>query len=90
MRLSVKAAMFSAGVLWGGCMLLLGILNLLAPPYGSDFLHLIESVYPGYHAAGTLGDALVGAGYGLVDGAVAGLVLAWLYNAIADRTAGRP
>ena len=86
MRLSTRAAMLSAGVLWGGCMLCLGLLNLMAPPYGSDFLHLIASIYPGYHPSGTLSDALVGAVYGLADGAVGGLLLAWMYNIFVGRT----
>ena len=80
--------MLSAGLLWGGCVLFLGILNAVSPPYGSEVLHAIGSVYPGYHASGTFADALVGAGYALVDGAVGGLALAWLYNAFVGRRAG--
>jgi len=80
--------MISAGLLWGGCILLLGILNSVVPPFGSSILQAISSVYPGYHASGAIGDVLVGAVYAAVDGAIAGLVLAWLYNAFAGRSAG--
>ena len=87
MRFSPKVLALTAGVLWGGCMLLTGLMNLVLPSYGEHFLLTMSSVYPGYHATRTLGDVLVGTGYGLVDGAVAGLLFAWLYNFIAGKLA---
>jgi len=66
-------------------MLLTGILNLLLPPYGEHFLLTMSSVYPGYHVYRTLPDLLVGTTYGLVDGAVAGLIFGWLYNVFAHQ-----
>ncbi len=83
MRLSIKGMALATGLLWGGCMLLMGLINLVAPAYGSTFLQAMSSVYPGFHFSRSLGDVLVGGGYGLVDGAVAGLVFAWLYNLCA-------
>lgn len=81
MRLSVKALAITGALLWGGYgMFLTGILNLIAPPFGEHFLLTMSSVYPGYHATRTLGDVLVGTGYGMVDGAVCGLLFGWLYN----------
>ncbi|MBI4464674.1 MAG: hypothetical protein HY647_08215 [Acidobacteria bacterium] len=68
-------------------MLLPGLLNLVLPTYGEHFLMTMSSVYPGYHATRTLGDVLIGTGYGLVDGAVGGFLFAWLYNFIAGKTA---
>lgn len=86
MRLSVKALAFSAALLWAGALLCAGIINLAVPSYGLACLKLMSSVYPGFHASRTLGDVLVGTLYALVDGAIAGLVLGWLYNLFVGRS----
>lgn len=83
MRLSVKSLAITAGLLWGGCLLVVGLLNLVSAPYGAGFLHGMSSIYPGFHASRTLPDVLVGTGYALVDGAIAGALFGWLYNAFA-------
>ena len=85
MRLSISALAATSGVVWGGCLLLVGLVHLVAASYGVPFLDGISSVYPGFHAARTVTDVLIGAAYGLVDGAVAGLLFGWLYNVFADR-----
>ena len=87
MRLSVKALAITSAVLWGGCILLVGLINLAVPSYGANFLQWISSVYPGFYALRTFLDVCVGTGYGLVDGALAGLVFGWLYNLFAPRVA---
>jgi hypothetical protein len=46
------------------------------------FLDGISSVYLGFHAPRTIGDVLVGTLYGLVDGAIGGLIFGWLYDAL--------
>jgi hypothetical protein len=85
MRLSGRALAIAAGLLWGGAILLVGLVHLAGASYGSAFLQTISSVYPGFHASRTLGDVLVGTAYGLVDGGLGGLLLAWLYNVVAGR-----
>ena len=80
MRLSAKALAVSGGILWGGAILLTGILNLLWPSYGEHFLLMVSSIYPGYHGTRTLGDVLIGTGYGLVDGSICFFLLGWIYN----------
>lgn len=80
MRLSPKSLAFACGLIWGGAILLVGLINLTSPSYGMEFLKLMSSVYPGFHASRTFMDVLAGTGYGLVDGGIAGLVLGWLYN----------
>jgi hypothetical protein len=57
--------------------------NLLWPPYGGAFLELMSSVYPGYRAAASLGNVIVGTLYAVVDGAIGGALFAWVYNAFA-------
>ena len=83
MRLSIKALTFSFALLWGGCLLFVGLVHLAVPSYGTAFLDLMGSIYPGFHASGSIGDVLIGTGYGLVDGAVGACVFGWLYNLCA-------
>jgi hypothetical protein len=45
----------------------------------------MASVYPGYDASGTICSVIVGTLYGVVDGAIAGLVFAWLYNLVLGK-----
>ena len=88
MRFSLKALAVVAALLWGGGVLFVGLVNLAAPSYGTIFLQCVSSVYPGFHNSRTFIDVLVGTGYALVDGAVAGLLFGWLYNLFAGRSAG--
>ena len=80
MRLSVKALAITFGVIWGGAVLLVGTANLLFVSYGVAFLQGLSSIYPGYDFTRSFGDLLIGTVYALIDGALAGLVMAWLYN----------
>ena len=80
MRPSIKAITLSASLLWGGAMLLVGLIHMAAPSYGGEFLRMMSSVYPGADTAPTLVRVLIGAVYGFVDGAVAGWLFAWLYQ----------
>jgi len=79
-RLSVRVMMLVTAILWGGCLLFVGLVNLAAPSYGVDFLRMMSSVYPGFHTTHTLGEVILGTIYGFVDGAIAGCLFAWLYN----------
>jgi hypothetical protein len=83
MKLSLKAITFSGALLWGGAILLVGLINLSRPGYGLNFLQLTSSVYPWFHVSHTFSSVVIGTIDGLVDGAVAALVFAALYNGIA-------
>lgn len=83
MQLSIKGAAIAGGILWGGGVLITGLLNLANASYAVAFLQVMSSLYPGFHASHTFGDVIVGTLYGLLDGGVAGLILAWLYNAFS-------
>ncbi len=88
MRLSLKAVVLAAALLWGVYgMFLTGVLNLVLPPFGEHFLLTMTSVYPGYHMSRTIPDLLLGTVYGLADGAGAGLIFGWLYNVFAKSAA---
>lgn len=87
MKLNIKAFMLTSCILWTACVLIVGIANLVCKGYGSMFLQLVASIYPGYDASPTIGSVIVGALYALVDGAIAGLVFAWLYNLLLGKGA---
>jgi len=86
MRLSIKACVVSFALLWGGCLLFVGIINLACASYGSAFLQMMSSVYPGFHNSRTILSVLVGTGYALVDGGLGGFFFAWLYNVFGGRS----
>lgn len=83
MKLNVKALALAAGILWGGVVLLVALCNMMWPPYGGAFLSLTASIYPGYTPGTGAGSLVIGTVYGFVDGAIGGLIFAWLYNALA-------
>ena len=80
MKFNIGALALAVGLFWGGAILLVGVSNLIWPGYGSAFLQLAASIYPGYKAGTTFGQVVIGTLYGLVDGAIGGAVFAWLYN----------
>jgi len=82
-KLSLKSTAFAAAVLWGGAVLMVTSINMFRPGYGAEFLRMISSVYPGYQPIASVREVLIGTSYALLDGAVAGLVFAWLYNLCA-------
>jgi len=80
MKLNVTAFALTAGLLWGGAVLVVALANLAWPGYGRAFLELTASLYPGYHPGTGAASVIVGGLYGLVDGLIGGAVFAWLYN----------
>ena len=95
MKLSIRSAALSLGLLWAGAMLVVGAAATLLGVrdggyYGQDFLLAVASIYPGYKGVPGWGQALLGTAYGFVDGAVGGALLAWLYNACAPREGATP
>lgn len=83
MKLSLKGLAIAGALVWGGGILLVGLINLSRPGYGLDFLQMTSSVYPWFHDSHTLASVIIGTIDGLVDGAVAGLIFAALYNGFA-------
>ncbi len=80
MRFNVSALSLSIGLFWGVLMLVVGLVNLAWPAYGHDILELVASISPGYRAAASIGQVVMGTLYGLVDGVIAGAVFGGLYN----------
>lgn len=87
MRLSIKGLTLSCGLLWGGALLCVGLIRLASPSYAAEFVAEISSIYPGYHGGTGLGDVLLGAVYGVIDGALGGFFFGWLYNLFSGQSA---
>lgn len=84
MKLDVKATALTGAIVWGGLAIFLtGLGNLLWSGYGQGFLDAVASLYPGYHATPSVGQVVVGSLYGVLDGAVVGALVAWVYNRFA-------
>ena len=86
MKINIKALSLTIAIVWGGGILLVGLGNLMANAYGVAFLEVVASIYPGYQAASSLGDVIVGTLYGLVDGLIGGLLIGWVYNRLLPTT----
>ena len=80
MRLDIRALTLAFGLLWGGMFLVVGLANLVFPGYAAGFLEWAASFYPGYDGPSGFGSVVMVTLYGLVDGSLAGLLVAWLYN----------
>ena len=81
MKLNVKAMAISAALIWGVlAMFLIGLSNLIWSGYAQAFLDLMASVYPGYKATASFQQVIIGMLYGVLDGAICGMLFAWLYN----------
>jgi hypothetical protein len=87
MKHPVKALTVASAIVWGACMLVIGLINMADPSYGGEFLRMMSSVYPGADTARTFSRVLLGTIYGFVDGALAGWLFALLFNLFGqDRT----
>ena len=86
MKLDVKTVAVVLALAWGILgMFVTGLANLIWPGYGQAFLDVMASLYPGYTATASFGQVIIGALYGILDGAVGGAVFAWLCNFCASR-----
>lgn len=86
MKLSLKALALTGGIMWAGLLFLTGVANLVWAGYGTAFLQVWASVYPGYDAARFISDVIVGTLYAFVDGAAVALIFGWLYNLLVGKS----
>lgn len=84
MRLSIKKFALTCGIIWSMAVLIVSSANFIWPGYGTVFLTVIASVYPGYEVTHGMSSIIIGTLYALVDATVGGGVFAWLYNLIPD------
>lgn len=82
MRLNAKALGLALGILWGlSVFLATAWIVFIGGP--GDTLDTLGAFYIGYDVSWT--GAVVGLGYGFVDGLIGGLLLAWIYNAFLPK-----
>jgi hypothetical protein len=84
-KLCVCGVAVACAILWAGGLAVVGLVNRFHPDYGTWYLQLVGSLYPGYHAMTGLKNLLVGVLYALVDGAVCGALFGLVYNFIVAR-----
>jgi hypothetical protein len=82
MRRSVTASAITLAVVFGLAVFLVALVNRLFSGYGGAFLETMASIYPGFHPGG-MRAGLIGTAYAALDGAVAGALVAWVYNKVA-------
>lgn len=86
MKLNVKAFALTCGLVWG-----LGLFALtwwiIALDGATGERTLIGQLYRGYTISPA--GSFIGLVWALFDGAIGGLIFAWLYNLLADRMATR-
>ena len=82
MSLDTRATAVTAAAIWGASFLLVGAANVVWPSYGSAWLDLGASIYPGYTPGG-FGSVVVVTLYAALDGAIVGGAFAWIYNKVA-------
>ncbi len=80
MKLNVVALATACGILWGVCILFVGVVGQFWEGYGQSFQEVVGGLYPFYTGSGKTGDLLIGTFVGVVDGAVGGALLALIYN----------
>jgi hypothetical protein len=83
MKLETRGFALSCAILWSGVLLLVALLNLGLKGYGQQFLDVLASFYPGYHAAPRAGQVVLVTVYGFADGLIGGTIFCWLYNRLA-------
>jgi hypothetical protein len=79
-KLDVRAFGLALGLVWGGAMLLLGVVDIFTP-WGDGIGAIMSTAYIGYSPT-PLG-SVIGGLWGFCDAGVGGVVTAWLYNKIA-------
>ena len=85
MRLNVRAFALACGLVWGVGLFLLTWWIILFDGSSSSPTFL-GRVYRGYEM--TPVGSLIGLLWGLVDGAIGGAILAWLYNTLGGSRSG--
>jgi hypothetical protein len=69
----------AVGVLWAAYVFLAGIFAMFN--WGAAMVEVLASLYLGYGAS--IVGSIIGAIWAFVDGLIAGIVIAWIYNMVA-------
>jgi hypothetical protein len=77
MKLNAKSLALTSGILWG-LAVFLGTIWLLIIGSSGKTISLLSAFYFGYQFS--IGGAFIGLVWGFVDGAIGGLIFAFVYN----------
>ena len=80
MKLDVRAFGLACGIVWGLCMLSIGLIDTFST-WGAGIGQVMSTLYLGYEP--TIPGSIIGGAWGFVDAGVGGLVVAWIYNKLA-------
>jgi len=80
-KLSVKGLTVGLGVIWSAAILFLGWVSIFG--WGTRLVEVFSSLYIGY--APTFIGGIIGAIWAFADGAIGGLIISLVYNAVAKR-----
>jgi hypothetical protein len=80
-ELDVKTFGIMLGCAWGSSVLVLGLMSMMSVR-GAGMVKLFARVYIGYGP--TPLRSFIGAAWGFIDGAVSGIVIAWVYNKLVS------
>ncbi|MGA8573609.1 MAG: bacteriophage holin [Desulfobaccales bacterium] len=80
-KCNIKALAVAIGALWSFSVLLLGWMAAFG--WGREIVTVLASLYLGY--APTFLGGIVGAIWAFIDGAIAGAIIAWVYNLVAQK-----
>jgi hypothetical protein len=78
LRLSIKGLAISVGVAWAAIVLFIGWVAIFG--WGTKVVEVMSALYIGY--APTWLGGIIGAAWAFVDGAIGGLIIALVYNAL--------
>jgi hypothetical protein len=79
MQLSIKAVALAGAATFGIIMLLMGILALIKPAWGAEFMAVVGIIHPGANGV-AIDSVLISTLYAAVHGAFTGALFAWVYN----------
>jgi hypothetical protein len=80
MKKSVQKAALTGGIVWGLGMFVITLVSM-ATGYGTMFLNMMASIYPGFSIS-FIG-AIIGLIYGFLDVFVFVYILNWVYNRLS-------
>jgi hypothetical protein len=79
-KLDVKAFGLACGLIWGGAMFLLGVIDIFST-WCDGLGAIMATCYLGYSP--TILGSIIGGIWGFCDAAIGGGCVAWLYNKLA-------
>ncbi len=80
-KLSVKGLAIGLGASWAICMLFAGWASIFG--WCTEFVEVMSSIYVGLKP--TFLGGIIGAVWGFIDGAIGGLIIAVVYNAVTKK-----